>query len=592
MSPVKRRYDHRNASMKGAILKHLFCCLKKYRAEAVLAPLFKLLEAALELVVPIVVGAIIDNGIAAADKSYILWGCAILVGFGAVGLVFSLTAQYFAARAAVGVSAALREDLFVKLQTFSYADIDDMGTSAMITRMTSDVQQVQTGVNMTLRLFLRSPFIVFGAAAMAFFVDWKSALVILAVIPLLAVAVFSVMGACIPLYKKVQGCLDGVYNSTRENLKGARVIRAFCKEEDEIAEFEKRSGALRFSQKKAGRIAAVTAPVTYILVNAALIFLLWIAAGRVDSGHLEQGSVVSLYSYLSMILVELVKLANLIVTLTKAVSSEKRIGAVLDRAGEASVTLAEEGEKSEVAVSFENVTFAYAGGGAPALKNIDFQVMRGETVGVLGGTGSGKSTLVNLIPRFYEVREGRVRFFGRDVRAIPAEELRERVGVAAQKSVLFQGTIKSNLLWGNGQAGEEEMLAAVKCAQAEDVVAAKGGLDGAIKQDGKNLSGGQRQRLNIARALVRNSEVLILDDSSSALDYATDKKLRAALKARGGTTFIVSQRAASVIEADKIVVLDDGEIAGLGTHEELLEGCAVYREIYETQFRGGKKEGA
>lgn len=557
-----------------------------------LAPLFKLLEAALELVVPIVVGAIIDNGIAAADKSYIVWGCVILVGFGAVGLVFSLTAQYFAARAAVGVSAALREDLFVKLQTFSYAEIDDVGTSAMITRMTSDVQQVQTGVNMALRLFLRSPFIVFGAAAMAFFVDWKSALVILAVIPLLAVAVFSVMGACIPLFKKVQGCLDGVYQSTRENLTGARVIRAFCKEEDEIADFGRKSGALRASQKKAGRIAAVTAPVTYILVNAALIFLLWVAAGRVDLGVLEQGDVVSLYSYLSMILVELVKLANLIVTLTKAVSCEKRIGAVLDREGEASVTAEDGGGESEIAVSFEHVTFSYAGGGAPALKNIDFAVRRGETVGILGGTGSGKSTLVNLIPRFYEAQEGTVRFFGRDVRAIPAEKLRERVGVAAQKSVLFQGTIRSNLLWGDGQADEEKLLAAVKCAQAEDVVAAKGGLDGAVEQDGKNLSGGQRQRLNIARALVRDPEVLILDDSSSALDYATDKRLRAALKERGGTVFIVSQRAASVIEADKIVVLDDGEIAGLGKHKELLESCPVYREIYETQFRDGQREGA
>jgi len=567
-------------------MKHLFSCLKKYRAEAVLAPLFKLLEALFELAVPIVVGAVINNGIGNADKSYIVWGCVLLVGFGVVGLVFSLTAQYFAARAAVGVSAALREDLFLKLQTFSYAQIDNTGTSAMITRMTSDVLQVQTGVNMALRLFLRSPFIVFGAAGMAFFVDWRSALVILAVIPLLAVAVFSVMAACIPLYKKVQGCLDGVYLSTRENLKGARVIRAFCMEAEETETFEKKSGGLCAAQKKAGRIAAVTAPVTYVLVNAALIFLLWVAAGRVNLGALEQGDVVSLYSYLSMILVELVKLANLIVTLTKAVSSQKRIGAVLDTEGEASVSAGDtkDGDETYI-VEFDRVSFSYAGGGAPALRNIHFGVKKGETVGILGGTGSGKTTLVNLIPRFYEASEGTVRFLGKDVRSIPAEKLRERIGVAAQKSVLFQGTIRSNLLWGKGIAGEEELLAAVRCAQAEDVVAAKGGLDGAVAQDGKNLSGGQRQRLSVARALVRDPDVLILDDSSSALDYATDKRLRAALKERGGTVFIVSQRAASVIEADKIIVLDDGNVVGMGTHEELLRSCPVYREIYGSQFR-------
>ncbi len=566
-------------------MKHLFTCLKKYRAEAVLAPLFKLLEALFELAVPIVVGAVINNGIGNADKSYIVWGCVLLVGFGAVGLAFSLTAQYFAARAAVGVSATLREDLFLKLQTFSYAEIDKTGTSAMITRMTSDVLQVQTGVNMALRLFLRSPFIVFGAAGMAFFVDWRSALVILAVIPLLAVAVFSVMAACIPLYKKVQGCLDGVYLSTRENLKGARVIRAFCMEEDEIGAFGKKSDSLCSAQKKAGRIAAVTAPVTFVLVNAALIFLLWVAAGRVDLGALEQGNVVSLYSYLSMILVELVKLANLIVTLTKAVSSQKRIGAVLDTEGEASVSAPETCGDENYIVEFDRVTFSYAGGGAPALRNIHFGVKKGETVGILGGTGSGKTTLVNLIPRFYEASEGTVYFMGKDVRSIPAEELRERVGVAAQKSVLFQGTIRSNLQWGKGDASEEEMLSAVRCAQAEDVLAAKGGLDGVIAQDGKNLSGGQRQRLSVARALVRDPDVLILDDSSSALDYATDKRLRAALKERGGTVFIVSQRAASVIEADKIIVLDDGGIVGMGTHEELLKSCPVYREIYGSQFR-------
>lgn len=567
-------------------MRHLLACLKKYKKEAVLAPLFKLLEASLELVVPLVVGAIIDVGIGGADKSYIVWGCVLLVGFGLVGLAFSLTAQYFAARAAVGVSAQLRENLFVKLQSFSYADIDGTGTSTMITRMTSDVQQVQTGVNMTLRLFLRSPFIVFGAAAMAFIVDWRAALVITAVIPLLALAVFSVMAATIPLYRRVQERLDGVYTSTRENLSGARVLRAFCKEEDEIEAFGRKSGALRSAQKKAGRISALTGPITYALVNVALIVLLFVAAGRVELGAIGQGDAVSLYNYLAMILVELIKLANLIVTLTKAVSSQKRIGQVLDREGEPSVTLSEEEEgDSGCAVEFDNVTFSYAGGSAPALRDIAFKVKRGETVGVLGGTGSGKTTLVNLIPRFYEAQQGRVFVGGKNVRTIPAEQLRERVGVAAQKSVLFQGTIRSNLLWGKGDATDEELNFAVKCAQAEDVVNAKGGLDGEVSQEGKNLSGGQRQRLSIARALVKKPEILILDDTSSALDYATDAKLRKAISSLGGTVFIVSQRVSSVVHADKIVVLDDGVLAGIGTHEELLNSCEVYREIHDTQFR-------
>lgn len=565
-------------------MKHLFACLKRYKKEAILAPLFKLLEASLELLVPLVVGAIINVGIAGGDKSYIVWGCVILAGLGFVGLAFALTAQYFAARAAVGVSAQLRENLFVKLQSLSYAEIDGMGASTMITRMTSDVQQVQTGVNMTLRIFLRSPFIVFGAAGMAFVVDWRSALVLVVVIPLLAIAVFAVMGATTPLYKKVQERLDGVYTSTRENLSGARVLRAFCKEEDEIETFKKKSVSLRSAQKKAGRISALTGPLTYVIVNVALIVLLFVAAGRVELGALEQGDAVSLYNYLAMILVELIKLANLIVTLTKAVSSQKRIGQVLDKESEASVSLPG-GEKGEdYAVEFDNVTFAYEGH-APALKNIDFKVRRGETVGILGGTGSGKTTLVNLVPRFYETKEGRVLVGGRDVKSIPAEELRKRVGVAAQKSVLFQGTIRSNLLWGKGSATEEELNFAVQCAQAEDVVSSKGGLDGEVAQEGKNLSGGQKQRLSIARALVKKPEILILDDTSSALDYATDARLRKAISLLGGTTFIVSQRVSSVMHADKIVVLDDGAVAGIGTHEELLSSCEVYREIHDTQFR-------
>ncbi len=567
-------------------MKHLLSCLKGYKKETVLAPLFKLLEASLELVVPIIVALIVNNGIAAGDKPYIIRMSLVLVGLGAAGLAFSLTAQYFAARAAVGASSALREKLFAKLQSFSFSQIDETGTSTMITRMTSDVNQVQTGVNMTLRLFLRSPFIVFGAMIFAFFVDVKTALVFVAVIPLLAAAVFAVMGACIPLFQRVQSRLDKVYSSTRENLAGVRVIRAFCNEESEINEFEARNAALKKSQKRAGLVAALTNPLTFVLVNLAVIALLYVGAIRVDGGSLDQGGVIALYGYLSQILVELVKLANLIVTITKAVSCQKRIGAVLDTPTEPPVLSAEEPlPETDVAVEFDGVTFSYEGGGEPALTDISFTARRGETVGIIGGTGSGKSTLVNLIPRFYGASEGSVRVNGQNVNAIPAETLREEVAVVLQKSVLFKGTIRSNLLWGNGNAGEAEMIAAVQTAQAEDVVASKGGLDGEIAQEGKNLSGGQRQRLAIARALVRNPEILILDDSSSALDYATDARLRAALKARGGTTFIVSQRTASVRHADQIIVLDDGQAVGKGTHEELLQTCAVYREIHNSQYK-------
>ncbi len=567
-------------------MKHLLSCLKGYKKETVLAPLFKLLEASLELVVPIIVALIVNNGIATGDKPYIIRMSLVLVGLGAAGLAFSLTAQYFAARAAVGASSALREKLFAKLQSFSFSQIDETGTSTMITRMTSDVNQVQTGVNMTLRLFLRSPFIVFGAMIFAFFVDVKTALVFVAVIPLLAAAVFAVMGACIPLFQRVQSRLDKVYSSTRENLAGVRVIRAFCNEESEINEFEARNAALKKSQKRAGLVAALTNPLTFVLVNLAVIALLYVGAIRVDGGSLDQGGVIALYGYLSQILVELVKLANLIVTITKAVSCQKRIGAVLDTPTEAPVLSAEEPlPETDVAVEFDGVTFSYEGGGEAALTDISFTARRGETVGIIGGTGSGKSTLVNLIPRFYGATEGSVRVNGQNVNAIPAETLREEVAVVLQKSVLFKGTIRSNLLWGNGNAGEAEMIAAVQTAQAEDVVASKGGLDGEIAQEGKNLSGGQRQRLAIARALVRNPEILILDDSSSALDYATDARLRAALKARGGTTFIVSQRTASVRHADQIIVLDDGQAVGKGTHEELLQTCAVYREIHNSQYK-------
>lgn len=571
-------------------MRHLFSCLKTYKKESILAPLFKLLEAGMELVVPLVVAAIVNrgiNGAEGADKRFVLIGCLILVGFGVVGLAFSLTAQFFAARAAVGTSAELRGRLFAKLQSFSYGQIDRTGTPAMITRMTSDVNQVQTGVNMTLRLLLRSPLIVFGATAMAFVKDAQTALVFVAVLPLLIAVVAGVMAAGIPLYRRVQGRLDKVYASARENLAGARVIRAFCNEDAEIAEFDERNGGLCKAQKKSGFVSSLMAPLTYVLVSVAVIALVWVGAIRVDGGGIEQGDVIALYSYLSIILVELVKFANLIFTITKAVTCQKRIGAVLDEEGEVSVSgEAEPAAEDDCAVRFERVTFTYSGGGAPALDGIDFAVRKGETVGVLGGTGSGKSTLVNLIPRFYEASEGCVRVDGRNVKGIPAEELRETVGIVPQKAVLFQGTIRSNLLWGAGNATEEELLAAIKTAQAEDVVAAKGGLDGEIAQEGKNLSGGQRQRLTIARALVRKPQILILDDSSSALDYATDAKLRRALKELDCTVFLVSQRTSSVRHADLIVVLEDGKAIGVGTHDELLSSCAVYREIYDSQERG------
>ncbi len=570
-------------------MKHLFSCMKAYRVEAILSPLFKLCEACMELFVPLVVAMIVDVGIATGDVTYIVTRCLILVAFGVAGLAFALTAQFFAAKAAVGASAELRRRLFNKLQSLSYTQIDDMGTATMITRMTSDVNQVQAGVNMTLRLLLRSPIVVLGATVMAFVVDWQAALVFVAVTPLLAAAVVGIMCATVPMYRRVQGSMDGVYLATRENLAGVRVIRAFCKEQDEEREFAARNASLRREQKRAGRIAALTNPLTYTLVSVAAIALVWVGAIRVDGGFILQGDVVALYSYLSIILVELVKFANLIFTASKAISCEKRIEAVLELEGEPSVLApARDGWSADApAFSFEDVTFAYHGGGAPAIHNITFSARRGETVGILGGTGSGKTTLISLLPRFYPASRGTVRLGGRDVSAIPAEELRERVGVVPQKAVLFKGTVRSNLLWGRGDAADEELMRAARIAQAEDVIAAKGGLDGEIAQEGRNLSGGQRQRLTIARALVRRPEVLILDDSSSALDYATDARLRKALAALDMTVIVVSQRTASVRHADKIVVLDDGGVAGIGTHDELMERCELYREIAASQEKEG-----
>lgn len=569
-------------------MNHLFSCLKKYRKEAILSPLFKLLEACMELLVPLVIADIIDVGIANGDRGYIIGRCLVLVAFGVAGLGFALTAQFFAAKAAVGASAELRSRLFSKLQSFSFTQIDGTGTATMITRMTSDINQVQSGVNMTLRLLLRSPIVVFGAMIMAFVVDWQVALVFAAVIPLLAAAVVSVMAATIPLYRRVQIRLDDVYLSTRENLAGVRVLRAFCKERDEVRAFDARNASLKAAQKRAGIVSAITNPLTYALVSVAAIALVYFGARRVDMGWLEQGNVVALYNYLSIILVELVKLANLIFTVSKAITCQKRIGKVLDMEGENDVrdATAAPGGEPGAAICLEHVGFTYAGGGAPALHDIHFSVRRGETVGILGGTGSGKTTLIDLLPRFYPATEGAVYFNGRNVNALSARELRERIAVVPQKAVLFQGTIRSNLLWGRSDASEEELWEAVRLAQAEDVVAAKGGLDAEIEQEGKNLSGGQRQRLTIARALVRRPEVLILDDSSSALDYATDARLRQALRSVDCTVFVVSQRTASVRSADKIVVLDDGGVAGIGTHEQLLKDCRVYREIAASQERG------
>ncbi|MCI8799246.1 MAG: ABC transporter ATP-binding protein [Lachnospiraceae bacterium] len=576
-------------------MKRLMKYLKDYKKESVLAPLFKLLEAFFELMVPLVMANIIDRGIAEADMGYIarmgLW----LLTLAVVGLVSSITAQYFAAKAAVGFSTGLRQALFDHIQGLNFTNVDKAGTSTMITRMTSDINQVQSGVNMVLRLFLRSPIIVFGAMIMAFTIDVKSALVFVVAIPLLAVVVFGIMMWTMPLYKKVQANLDKVLGVTRENLTGVRVIRAFHQEEEEETRFRGFTKALADSQVFVGKISAVMNPVTYVVVNGAIIFLIYIGAVQVNVGNLTQGEVVAIINYMSQILVELVKLANLIITITKALACADRVAGVFEIQNENWQTAAERyisgsdcGEITETPfLAFEQVSFAYAGAGAETLHGIDFTVKKGETVGVIGGTGSGKSSLVNLIPGFYPVTEGCIRLEGRDIRQMPEEELRRLVGVVPQKAVLFKGTIRSNLQWGKPDATEEEMWQAVDTAQAREVVEGKaGGLDAEIAQNGKNLSGGQRQRLTIARALVRRPRILILDDSASALDYATDAKLRTALRGLSGdiTTFIVSQRASSIRHADKIIVLDDGEMAGIGTHDELLANCDVYREIYFSQY--------
>ncbi|MBE7101061.1 MAG: ABC transporter ATP-binding protein [Clostridiales bacterium] len=575
-------------------MKKIFAYFKPYKGRTALGPLFKLLEATFELLVPFVVAAIVDNGLGLAvngkyhaDKGYIVHACLLLGAFGLLGFGFAVAAQYFSARVATGVSAGVRKDLFKKMQTLSYKDVDKMGEATMLTRMTSDVDKMQTGINLFLRLFLRSPFIVFGAMICAYIIDPSSFGVFAATIAVLAIVVYAVMLICMPLYKKAQDKLDKVLLSTRENLGGARVIRAFCQEDKEREIFNERNDAQNRSSKFVGAIAAITNPLTFVLINAAIIWLLWVGAIRVDGGALSQGKVIALYNLMGQILIELIKLANLIVTVAKAAASASRIEHVLEMQPSIEITSDEgtEAHDDEQFIVFENVSARYNDGGDEALENISFSVRRGETLGVIGGTGSGKTTLVNLIPHFYDVSGGQVRVGGKDVRAASMQEyLRERVGVVPQKARLFKGTIRENLLWGKADATDEELFIALKLAQASEVVAGKGGLDAEVEQGGKNFSGGQKQRLTIARALVRKPEILILDDSSSALDYATDAELRKDIKTLQTTTIIVSQRASSVQHADKIVVLDDGKAVGIGTHEELLDSCEVYREIYRSQY--------
>lgn len=568
--------------------------LKEYKKESILAPCFKMLEASFELFVPLVMAAIVDTGIKNADSAYILRMGAILILLGVVGLTCSITAQYFAAKASVEFGKGVRRDLFAHINALSYTELDTAGTSTLITRMTNDINQMQSGVNMFLRLFLRSPFIVFGAMVMAFTVDVKAALVFVVAIPLLSIVVFGIMLYTIPLYQKVQKALDRVLLMTRENLVGSRVIRAFCRQKDEEEDYLEGSDHLMQMQLFVGKISAMMNPVTYIIVNIAIIAIIWIGGLQVNAGNLSQGEVIALVNYMSQILVELVKLANLIILLTKAAACSKRVGEVF--AMEPSIVEHPTGVDlvpAEDKVVFDHVTFTYEGAKEPALRDISFTAKKGQTIGVIGGTGCGKSTLVNLIPRFYEATEGSVFVDKVNVKSYSFHQLRDRIGIVPQKAVLFNGTIADNLRWGKEDATEEEMNRAIAIAQAADVIASKkDGLEERILQGGKNLSGGQRQRLTIARALVKEPEILILDDSASALDFATDARLRKAIReeTKGMTVFIVSQRASTIKQADQIIVLEDGAMAGIGNHEELMKNCSVYREIVHSQDDNAKKE--
>ncbi len=568
-------------------MKRVFGYLAKFKKEAVLAPLFKMLEATFELLVPLVVKSLVDVGIKNADKPYILAMCGLLVLFCIVGFVSAATAQYFSAKAAVGVATELRHDMFLKVQRFCHAELDTVGISNTLTRMTSDLSQVQTGINMTLRLLLRSPFIVFGAMILAFTIDVKCALIFAVAIPLLLAVVFAVTLVTIPMFRRVQSKLGDVLKSTRGSLVGARVIRAFCAEDRMTREFDDENDLLTSMQKKAARISVLLNPLTYLIINAAVIVLIWTGAVRMEAGLLTQGALLALYDYMSQILIELIKFANFIVTVTKSVASAERIDEFM-AAGSPRAVLDAPRDADKPYISFDHVSFHYPRGG-DVLHDISFTANRGETVGIIGGTGSGKTTLVNLIPRYYDATGGEVAVDGMDVRAYPGDDLQRKVGYVPQKAVLFRGSIRDNMRWGKADAPDAEIVEAITRAQGEDILRAKGSLDAAVVEGGKNFSGGQRQRLTIARALVRKPEILILDDSASALDYATDARLRATIRNTENppTTFIVSQRAASVMHADKIVVLDDGAAVGIGTHAELLKICPVYREIYESQFRKG-----
>ena len=575
-------------------MKKLLVYLKPYKKETVISPLFKLLEAIFDLLVPIVVKLIIDVGIENRDRPYVVGMCGILVLFALVGLTCSFIAQYFAAKAAVGFSTGLRSDLFGKIQKFSYSQTDQIGTSTLITRMTTDVNQVQSAVNLFLRLFLRSPIIVLGAMIMAFTVSPRNAWIFVVIIPLLSIVVFSIMIKSIPLYKRVQKNLDRVTSVTRENLSGSRVIRAFGKEDDEIRRFEEANEDHYRIQNFVGKISALMNPLTLILVNLGVILILLFGAKDVDTGNLTMGEVVALTNYMAQILVELVKFANTIFTINKALACANRIEAVLETPVDVETieSVCESADVEGSAVLFQNVSLTYEGDAEPSLEELSFRVPKGATVGIIGSTGSGKTSLINLIPRFYEATQGKVYVDGKDVRSYPPEELREKIALVPQKAVLFRGTVRSNLLWGNENASDEALWKALEAAQAKEFITAKEGLDTPVSQNGKNFSGGQRQRLTIARALVRKAEILILDDSSSALDYATDAALRSAIKTLPykPTVFVISQRTSSIQSADMIVVLEEGRIVGNGTHKSLLESCEVYREIYDSQFRKGGED--
>lgn len=578
---------------KDYFMKRIWLYLKEYKKECVFAPLFKMLEALFELFVPLVVASIIDVGIAGKDSGYIIKMCGMLVALAIIGLTCSITAQYFAAKAAVGCATGLRHHLFKHIQGFSFTEMDTIGTSTLITRMTSDINQVQNGVNLVLRLFLRSPFIVFGAMIMAFTIDVHAALVFVATIPVLAIVVFGIILSTRPMYKNVQAGLDKVLGITRQNLTGVRVIRAFNKQQDEIREFKTANEQLNKLQKFVGKISGLMNPLTYVIINVAIVILLWTGAVRVNEGSLSQGQVVALYNYMSQILVELIKLANLVISVTKALACANRIDSVFAvKSGMAdgveSIDNSKQNDNKENVVEFRNVSLKYEVAGAESLTDISFSVKKGQTVGIIGGTGSGKSSLVNLIPRFYDATSGEVLVNGVNVKDIRIKSLRENVGIVLQKALLFKGSIRENMKWGKKDATDSEIMEALEIAQAREFVDKKDGkLDAFVDQGGKNLSGGQRQRLTIARAVVKKPEILILDDSASALDYATDAALRKSIRQmkNNPTVFIVSQRAASLMYADKIIVLDDGNVAGIGTHDELLKSCEVYQEIYYSQFK-------